>query len=269
MVADVIREVRLHQVEEQKGARPTALVGPEDCPRALENRLHSRLQPHLGGLQVLAEAAQQQVLGEQLAAQARLADYRQQTEQAPVPRRHQVPDAVNGLEAAAEAENIGGDDVGRYHVGTVSEGAQAFGEARHVLVDVARLPGGAVLVRHEAGEHRGGGRQRPTAARARLVEPYRSRRRVRQPMVAPGVHGIPTQAVGHQQHNVLRRVHVRSPRYAGSGASVRASAVRHSVCNSLPCGENPNRSSGENTRAKSSAWKNTANLRAHSSRRRR
>ena len=277
MVADVIREVRLHQVEEQEGSRPVALVGLQDRPRAFENRLHGRLQPHLGGLQVLAEAAQQQVLGEQLAAQARFSDQRQQAEQALVPRRHQVPDAVNGLETAAEAENVGGHHVGRHHVGAVAEGAQAFGQAGYVLVDVAGLSGSAVLVRHEAGEHRGGGGQRPAAAGARLVEPYRARRRVRQAMVAPGVHRVPPQAVGHQQHDVLRRVHARSPppmrvegkRYARSAASVCGSASRQLVCSSLPCGENPNRSSGENTRAKSSARKNTANLRAYSSRRRR
>ena len=210
-VADVIREVRFHQVEEQKGARPVALVVPQDRPRTVENGLHGRLQPYLGGLQVLAEAAQQQVLGDQLAAQARLADQRQQAEEALVARRYHVPDAVDGLETPAEAENVGGHHVGRHHVGAVAEGAQAFGQAGRVRVNVARLPGGAVLVRHQAGKHRGGGGQRPAAAGARLVEANRPRRRVRQAMVAPGVHRVPPQAVRHHQHDVLRRVHARSP----------------------------------------------------------
>ena len=53
-IRDVIREVRLHQVEKQEGSPSVALVGPQDGARPLENRLHSGLQPHLGGLQVLA-----------------------------------------------------------------------------------------------------------------------------------------------------------------------------------------------------------------------
>ena len=221
-------------------------------------------------LQVLAEAAQQQVFGDQLAAQARLADQRQQAEQVLVPRRHHAPDTVHGLETAAESENLGGHDVGRDHVGAIAEGAQPFRQAGHVFMDVPCLAGGAVLMGHQAGKHGRRRRQGPAAAGARLVEAHGARRRVGQAMIVVGVNRIPPQAVGHQQYDVPGSVHACFPRHAESETSVCEPApARHRVCSSPPCAAKPNRPSGENTRAKSSGRKTTANLRACSSRRRR